>query len=223
MDTAEALKQAMQAVRDAEIPEELWSTALPLALADLRGSTSGGSARPAGESTPPLTPSPAPARRATKGTARRNGTSSAGDSEVGIFESAATDDGFLERVAHRTGTQLEDLKDVFHVENGGLHLKVVPRNLGANDKAKTMTVTALMGGAVFAGTDVPSIPFSEIHDVCKTMRCFSTKHAAEYIRETDGFGSIGSGKASSLTHKTGWEAEFAKAVDRTLGKGDSES
>ena len=38
MNTTEAMKQAMQALRDAGIPEDLWPTALPLALADVRAS-----------------------------------------------------------------------------------------------------------------------------------------------------------------------------------------
>ncbi len=214
MNTTEALKQAMQAVKDAGIPEELWPTALPLALADLRGIS--------------VTPAPTgssnggneTATRAAKKRARKLPSPAKPDDggPAGVFEKAASEADFLDRVARQTETSAEDLRDVFHVEKGELHLKVLSKDLGDNDKAKTMTVTALMGGAVFAGTDVPSIPFSEIHRVCKTMRCFSDKHAAEYIRETPGFGSIGSSRSSALTHKNGWETEFAKAVVRVLKK-----
>jgi hypothetical protein len=214
MDTAEALKRAMQAVREAGIPEELWPTALPLALADLRGGSPSSSA-----SDPPSKRGGTKAKP-TKRAARSKPSVKPGDDVVSVFKMAATEGGFLDRVARQTETSAEDLRDVFHVENGELHLKVLSKDLGDNDKAKTKTVTALMAGAVFAGTSVASIPLPDIHQVCKTMRCYSDKHAAEYVRTTPGFGSIGGGRSAALTHKNGWEREFKNAVARVLGKAD---
>lgn len=215
MDTAQALKQAMQAVKEAGIPEELWPTALPLALADLRRAPEGNPTT--GSSTEGNNMGTKPMRRPSKSASSRK---SDGDGGTGVFQTVAIEADFLERVARQAETNVDDLRDVFHIESGALQLKVLSKDLGDNDKAKTMTVTALMGGAVFAGSAVPSIPFAEIHRVCKTMRCYSDKHAAEYVRETNGFGSIGSGKSSALVHKNGWEAEFAKAIARVLKKSD---
>ena len=215
MDTAEALKLAMKAVKDAGIPEEHWATALPLALADLRGASAG--KPPNGSST-----ETSPTRTKAKKRSSRSGppTKPEDGAGAGVFQSVAVGTDFINRVARQTETKAEDLHDVFHIENGALQLKVLPKNLGDNDKAKTMTVTALMAGAVFAGSDVPSIRFAAIHQLCKSLRCYSEKHAAEYVRETSGFGSIGTGRSSALTHKSGWENEFAKAVARVLKKGD---
>lgn len=215
MDTAEALKQAMKAVRDAGIPEELWPTALPLALADLRGASAGKT--PTGSSTEANTTRTKAKKRPSRSSPPTKTEDGAG---AGVFQTVAAGADFIDRVARQTETKAEDLHDVFHIENGALHLKVLPKNLGDNDKAKTMTVTALMAGAVFAGSDVPSIPYAEIHQLCKALRCYSEKHAAEYVRETSGFGSIGTGRSSALTHKSGWENEFAKAVARVLKKVD---
>lgn len=215
VDTAEALKQAMQAVKDAGIPEDLWPTALPLALADLRGTLA--TTTPAGSSNWRNETGTQSTKRTSKS---RSASKTEDGSEAGVFHSAAVEPDFLDRVAHQTETNVTDLRDVFHTEDGELHLKVPSKDLGDNDKAKTRTVTALMAGAVFAGTTVRSIPFPEIHQVCRTMRCYSDKHAAEYVRETTGFGSFGSGKSSALTHKNGWEAEFKKAVMRVLKKTD---
>jgi len=206
----------MQAVKDAGIPEDLWPTALPLALADLRGASA--SSSQTGSSGRRSVTGTKSTKRALKSSSSTR-TDDDGD-EAGVFRTAAVDADFLDKVARQTETNVTDLRDVFHIEDGELHLKVLPKELGDNDKAKTRTVTALMAGAIFAGTTVRSIPFPEIHRVCKTMRCYSEKHAADYVRETPGFGSIGSGRSSALTHKNGWETEFAKAVARVLKKTD---
>lgn len=206
---------AMQAVKAAGIPEELWPTALSLALADLRGNTGEQGAGVAQADTSSRKP---PSRKSTSRAASSQSGAAQDGHDLGIFAAAAKSPSFLDRVARQTDTNLDDLGDVFHVEAGALHLKVPSKDLGATDKAKTKTVTALMAGAVFAGTDIQSIPFPEIHQVCKAMRCFSSKHAAEYVRETEGFGAVGAGRSAALTHKNGWEATFAAAVDRVLGK-----
>lgn len=215
MDTSEALRKAMQAVKDAGIPEDLWPTALPLALADLRGNIG---APGAGVARTEISSGKSPGGKSTsRGASSQNRVAQNGH-EPSTFAVAASSPDFLDRIARQTGTNLDDLRDVFHIEGDALDLKVPSKGLGATDKAKTKTLTALMAGAVFAGTDIQSIPFSEIHQVCKAMRCFSSKHAAEYVRETDGFGAVGSGRSAALTHKNGWEAAFAAAVDRVLGK-----
>jgi hypothetical protein len=214
VDTATALKQAMQAVRDAGIPEELWPTALPLALADLRREN-GPSSDPLGGAAPKR---PRPARKP----ARPTNVSAAPRAER-VLNSVAAESTFLETVARQTETDVGDLRDVFHIDGGRLQLKVLSKDLGDNDKNKTMTVTALVAGAVFAGSRAASVPFSEIHEICKEMRCYSEKHAAEYVRETKGFGTVGSGRSSALTHKNGWELAFADAVQRVLKKPDDDA
>lgn len=214
MNTTEALKQAMQAVKDAEIPEDLWPTALPLALADLRRSSTSNKGDGSADRRRTTTRRPVKKRASKPSPSGKTDV----DSEAGLFETAAIGKDFLDRVAHQTDTNLEDLRDVFHVEDHKLQLKILPRNLGETDRAKVMTVTALIGGAAFGGTNVASVPFSELYASLKAMRCFNSKHAAEHVRETPGFGSIGSKQTLSLTHKKGWEAEFGKAIARVLKK-----
>jgi hypothetical protein len=193
MNTADALRRAMQAVKDADIPEDLWPIALPLALADLRdnsaavdSSTRNDSAARAPKQSQhsggiPKKPVKRPPRPAAP-------FSKAGvGSQTGIFETVAAAPEFLERVSKQTGVDIGDIKDVFHIESGALQLKVLGKDLGATDKPKTKTVTALMAGAVFAGSDIPSIPYSESCDAsARNMRpstCVKQQVSARWARE----------------------------------------
>ena len=224
VNTASALKQAMKAVKDAGIPEELWSTALPLALADIRGTVGSAGAPPAAATAAQPVTAPATKKKAAK-TRPRNGSALASSALAassvltGLPDQAA----FFKKVSTETGVTVADLGDVFHIQGGQLELKVVSKDLGLSNKASVETITALVGGAVFAGTEHTTIPFRDIHAVSKTKRCFDTNNASSYIKGTTGFAAVGSGANQALTHKSGWQKEFGAAVKRALGKGDVEA
>jgi hypothetical protein len=76
----------------------------------------------------------------------------------------------------------------------------------------------LLAGLVFAGTEHRKLPFSEINEFCKAKNFFNAANSSSYIRATPGFAALGAGKSQTLTTKTGWQAEFAKAANRALKK-----
>lgn len=143
MDTAEALKQAMKALRDAEIPPELWETALPLALADIRGGIpeprgSSGDAAASSERT-----SSKKARTARKGTPRRSTPKATPHDELTVLVNLPDEAALFQKIEAETGVSKTDLADLFHVEAGRVELKVPGPQLGKNTKAATMTIAAL--------------------------------------------------------------------------------
>lgn len=214
MDTAEALKKAMQALRDADIPQDLWDTALPLALADIRGGTPGkdpGSANSTG--------------RARKSTAQKKGSASrspartsAAAEEPAVLAGLPDDDTLFKAIAAETGVSETDLADLFHIEGGRVQLKTPGRQLGSNSKAATMTIAALLGGLTFGGTDHRKLPFKEINEFLKAKNVFHEKNASTYIKATPGFASVANGRVLFLTTKTGWASAFANAAAQALGK-----
>jgi hypothetical protein len=214
MDTAEALKKAMQALRDAEIPQELWETALPLALADIRG-------RVPGEPKTPTDSSPNP-RKATgqKRQATASGSARAVevDDEPRVLDGLPDSGALFQVVAAETGVSEADLEDLFHVEGGRVQLKTPGRQLGANSKAATMTIAALLGGLALAATDHRKLPFKEINDYLKAKNVFHEKNASTYIKATPGFAFVANGRALYLTTRTGWAQAFADAAGRALGR-----
>lgn len=217
MDTTEALKRAMQALRDAAIPESLWPTALPLALEDLR---SGGA--PAGAATKPHAPAPLPpAGKVSKSKPKKsNGTprqaTAAAASTPSVLAGIPDEQTFFSSIEKETGASVTDLSDIFHIENGQLQLKVAAKDLGTGPKHGTQTITALLGGAVFAGTSHRKLPFAEIHEVCKAKHFFNQANAASYIKGTPGFSAVTNPLA--LTTKSGWQVEFIKTINRVLKK-----
>ena len=131
-------------------------------------------------------------------------------------------DDFFASIAHETGVDDQDLRDVFHVEGGAVELKLPAKDLGDNNKAKTTTIATLLAGALFGGTDHQRLPFGEVHDVCRAKRCFDSGNASSYLKSLPGFAALGTGKSQDITARSGWEAEFSKAVQRVLGKGDDD-
>ena len=212
MDTTELLKKAWEAVVNSGVPSELQGIALTAAVDDLRGlnPASPASTPPAGGRTP-IT---------RKATSARSASPSASQGSQSILDDVGGADEFFRAIAHETGVNEQDLRDVFHVEGGAVELKVPAKNLGANTKAKTVTIAALLGGAVFAGTSHSRLPFKDIHTVCKAKKCFDQANGSTNIKATPGFAAVGAATSQALTHKSGWEGEFASAVARALAKAD---
>lgn len=222
VDTTELLKQAMAAVKEAGVPEPLQAVALQLAVEDLRGgdgqsraqrprrgSGAGGGSAPAKQS------SRASTKRAPS---KRSGSDVSVES---ILSNLPDESSLFKAIEKETSVPVGDLQDVFHIEDGHLNLKVASKELGTNKKASTQTVTALLGGVVFAGTDKRQLPFSEINAYCTAKHCFDSANSASYIKATPGFSSVGSRRTQELVTRTGWQNEFAKATRRVLGKAEA--
>jgi hypothetical protein len=128
---------------------------------------------------------------------------------------------FFKSIEKETGVSTTDLSDVFHIEDARLELKVASKDLGANKRAQAQTVTALLAGAVFAGTTERKLSFTEINSVCRAKHCFDSANSATSIKTTPGFGSIGSSKDQVVVTKNGWQKAFAVAARRVLGKPES--
>lgn len=214
MDTAEALKLAMAAIKEAGIPESLWPTALPLALDDLRGKHAASPAKPPHDK-------PAKASKANK-TATKSAKSSprptaapAGDAVLATIPDETT---FFKSIEKETGVPVSDLADVFHVDAGKLEFKLASKDLGTGSKQGTQSITALLGGAVFAGTTHRKLPFVEIHEMCKARHFFNSGNASAFIKGTTGFAAVGSGPSLSLTTTSGWQDAFEKAINKALKK-----
>lgn len=197
----------MAAVEEASVPPELRAVALQIAAQDLRMTGPAALAQRAEGNTP----------RSGNSRPAAAGTTS---SDIAIVNSIPDEGEFFAAIENETGVLVTDLSDIFHVEDGILGLKVSSKSLGMSRRAQTQTLTALLAGAVFAGTTERKLSFSEINKVCHAKHCFDPKHAADYIKETAGFGSLGVGKAQAIVTKGGWQDAFAAATRRVLGKAD---
>ena len=221
MDTGELLKAAMEAVKAAGVPKELQATALELAVADLRASSGSRGASPAAKQP---RAAKATSTGATNGAAKRAAPrkkSAATSPEHAVLQRVPDETSFFKAIEKETGVSLQDLGDIFHIDGGSLELKVPSRSLGANKRAQTQTVAALLAGAVFAGTSERRLSFSEVNLVCDAKHCFDSANSASSIKATPGFSSIGAGKAQVLVTRSGWQDAFAAATRRVLGKAES--
>lgn len=221
MEAAALLKKAWEAVVESGVPTDMQDAAFKAAIDHLSMPKRGGdSSAPAPADEPSPVDKTATATKKRTTSKKQSGSANAGSSPGAVLSQVPDADVFFEAVAKETGVREQDLRDVFHIADGVLQLKVAGKDLGGNNKAATMTVTALLAGAVFAGTDHESLPISEIHDACRAKRCHGGKNASRYVKATPTFASIGNGPSSSLTHRSGWQGEFARAVAAALGKSE---
>lgn len=210
----------MEAVKAAGVPKELQAAALELAVADLRASAASGKKGPAAATKRTRAPGGA-SKAGTKRPAPRQRPDSA--TEDSVLSRLPDESTFLKAIEKETGVSTKDLADIFHIDDGRLELKIASKSLGANKRAQTQTVTALLAGAVFAGTSERKLSFGEINRVCDAKHCFDSGNAAASIKATPGYSSLGAGKAQAIVTKSGWQDEFAKASRRVLGKPEPKS
>ena len=132
------IKQAWQAVVDSGVPEEIQGEAFKAAVPDIRGTAlvaplpnvkGGGDAK----------------RKKKSAAVRPSGKSSQNSSpSKSVLNDVGDADEFFARIAHETDVVEQDLRDLFHVESGALELKLASKDLGDNNKAKTVTVACLL-------------------------------------------------------------------------------
>jgi hypothetical protein len=221
LDTTEAFRIAMKVLRDAEVPESLWPTALPLplALADLRGVLR---AKVSSANVNDRAPAKGAPKRSNKAKSKPKNPSSqratSASDALSILIALPDEDALFKAVEKETQVSVSDLADLFHVEAGAPHIKAPSKDLGSTKKAGAQTITALVAGLVFAGTPHRKLSFKEVADVCRAKHVFDSANSAASIRTTPGFGSVGAGPTNAIVTKTGWQAEFSKAVQRALKK-----
>ncbi len=210
MDVGELLKEAWKAVEISGVPKELQAVAFSTAVEMLRDTRELPDAAQ-------VKTRDASGKQATPKKVRRSSPPRASSSDEGsALPNVGTQADFFRRVAKETNVTVEALGDIFHVENGSLELKVASKDLGSTKKSQMQTIAVIVAGAYFAGTETPKVPFAAIYPIFKSKRCFDQANAATYLKSLPGFSALGNGSSQHLSTKSGWHAEFAKAVGRVL-------
>jgi hypothetical protein len=228
-DITSHVQQTMTALRDGGVPESLWPTAFPLVFevvlngAPAASHTQSDSHLSLAAKKDPPDDAPA-SKKAVKSKTKRIGAvrqaPARSGAEPGVLSSLPDQETLFASIERETTVPVEDLRDVFHVENGQLEIKVPSRDLGPNSKVIHETMTSLLAGVVFAGT-THKLPTAEITQMCDRKRVADKNgNAARFIKGTTGVAAVGTGRAQSLTPVRGWQDEFKKAVDRVLKRGE---
>lgn len=207
----------MEAVKAAGVPKELQATALELAVADLRAGRVPGK-KAVAEKPTPVPSSNRSSKAAKKPSSGRANTEAA--TAPSVLSRISDESTFFKGIENETRVPSSDLADIFHIDGGNVELKVPSRSLGANKRAQTQTLTALIAGAVFGGTKERKLPFGDIKAVCVAKNCFDSANSASSIKATPGFSTVGSGRAQSVVTRSGWQDEFARAARRVLGRAE---
>jgi hypothetical protein len=212
MEVGDVLKQAWAAVEASGVPKELEAVAFTVAVDILRAeyrpfdkpSVDGG------------VQAKVPVARKPKSKSGRSNSSGSRDDGSDLLPSVGTQSEFFRNIAKATDVSVERLGDIFHVEDGSVELKIPAKDLGSSKKGQMQTISVILAGAYFAGTDTPKVPFAAVYQVCKNKRCFDQANAATYLKSLPGFSALGTGSSQHLSTKSGWEKEFERAVLRVL-------
>lgn len=175
MEANELLRRAWEAVEASGVPESLYETAFREALDHLRakeGGSSSASTRDAG----------ALGRRRGGPASRSTGAGS----EAAKKQAAPSvdEDTFFATLAHESGVEETDLRDVLSLSGTNVHVTAATRVLGANKAQQARTITALVAGARGFGLGERPIDASAVRDEVKRKHAYdqsnySTKHLEE--------------------------------------------
>jgi hypothetical protein len=217
MDTAELLRRAWEAVQASEVPESLQEAAFREAVEDLRAtegeSPGSSSARDTGTAS-------GPGRSKAKAKAKSKSRSTAAVEENAT--PSVDEDTFFANLAHESGVEEADLRDVLSLSGGKIHVTPPTRTLGTTKAEQARTVTALVAAARAVGLGERPIDAAAVRAEVKRKNCYDEpNYASKHLGEMAGFNRGGS--SSEMVTTSRWPREFAEAVNRALGRPADES
>lgn len=198
VDANDILKRAWKAVKESGVPEALHETAFIEAIALIRGAHAGDAG---GGATPRTTPAPPPSP--TPGAP--NG-------------SAGVPNGTYAKIAHETGVPVEDLQQVFYVEDGGdersIKLVVPARKLGSAKSTQARSVVAIVAGARHAAFDENQVSSTPIREECGRVKCYDASNFTKHVDALAGFNL----RDGVFFPNAKWIDDFKSAVGQALNK-----
>lgn len=204
MGLAVSIKEAWAAVEESGVPDHVQEVAFREALRAVLGTTpSQGAPAP-----PTIQPS----------------AGSTGSSGVGVQSSDGPDDSLSEQaviaaVADHTGVSVENLEQVFHLDNGVVKLSVNHNALGKNAADKTRAAAQIITVVRKIGMGHPDTDFDTIRDECQRKHFYDSKNFAnKHLPGIDGFVVKGEGRSKRLEARTSGINSFSALIDKVLGQ-----
>jgi len=210
MDTSELLKRAWEAVEKSGIPESLHGVAFPEAVADIRASEGGNASSGARTA----------ARGPGKSQAKPKGGAKAATAESST--PSVDEHTFFADLAHESGVDEADLRDVLGLSGGSVVVNPPTRKLGTTKAQQARTITALVAGARAFGLGERPINAVAVRAEVRRKNAYDeNNYASKHLGELQGFNRGGNNAEMVTTSK--WVSEFVAAVDQALGRTEDES
>lgn len=214
METSELLRRAWQAVEKSGVPESMHAVALQAAVEDIRALEGGGSSETRG--------SGGTSGRGASGRSktRSNRTRSKGASEQSEVE-VVSEDTFFQVLAHESGVDEADLRDVLGLSGDKVHVTPPTRVLGGTKAHQARTITALVAGARAFGLGERPIDARAVRAEVKRKNAYDeANYAAKHLGELQGFNR--GGTSAEMVTTSRWDRDFAAAVNQALGRAEDE-
>lgn len=122
-----------------------------------------------------------------------------------------TDQALLARIASESGAAINDLAELFYVENDEPRIAVPARKLGSSLREQQERVAYLIAGARFYGLDEADVPFEHVRNELTRLKCLDSKNFATYMRDLPGVVVVGD-RQKSLRPRPSMAEYFISAV-----------
>jgi len=208
METDELLKRAWAAVEKAGIPEHVQGVALQEAIADLRADD------PAG---------PVEIRRGggvEKKASKQRSRSAARGRLLSPSDNAEVTidlDEFFAHLAHESGLDASELRDVLHVTaDGKVQVSPPSKDLGSSAAEQARNVIALVAGGRAFGLGEQPVDANAVRREVERKRCYQQNNfASNHLGPMKGFNAGATKAEIRLTSK--WVDEFKAAMTKARG------
>jgi hypothetical protein len=212
-DVADLLQTAWRAVQHSNVPDQVHGVAFQEAVAMLRAEPLAQTGRSGGKTH-------RKSRRRSLPTAASGRTVQIDSSDGAETRPARAipEAEFFSSLSEESGVPEEELRQVFHLANGGTSVQVLPptRNLGKSRAEQAQTVVVLMSGARFGGMGESPVQADEVRAECSRKNCYDQNNfASKHVGPLKGFNLLGT-KQIAINPK--WVSEFDASVARIVGR-----
>jgi hypothetical protein len=217
MDTSELLRRAWEAVEKSGVPESMHAVALQAAVEDLRAQE-GGDASSDGSGGGGTTGRAGTGRGKPKARPTRTAKATSDQTETPSVD----EDTFFTTLAHESGVDETDLRDVLSLSGGKVHVTPPTRLLGTTKAQQARTITSLVAGARAFGLGERPIDARAVRDEVKRKNAYDeANYSVRALGELQGFNRGGSSAEMVATSR--WDRDFVNAVNQALSRTEDES
>lgn len=201
MDTSAVLKEAWAAVENAGLPDKIHEAAFKEALRLIAPLPSAATVQQSGQAGKPGS------GLSTGGGAGSNGSAPSGDDQSESAITASEND-LLERVATGTGTDLEVLLNLVHLDNGQLRISLPGIKLGKNNADKTRMIARIFTIVRSFGLNEDDTSVELVRDEAQRLKCYDSANFTAQLSKLNGYITKGTGANRRIQAKGPGIAEF---------------
>ena len=198
------LKAAWSCVDAAGLPEPVQATALQIAASAISAA---------------ISPTSLSIESGTEATSAEGGSPRTPQLVRGVEADGLGDEDIFATLHQESGVAEDDLRRVYSLKEGSLHVSVARSALGANEAAKNRTIATLVLGARYFAEGKKEVSIGEIRAAAKALRHEPSRNLTTHLDNVAGTIATGTGSDRSVrVQEARFQGAFESAIAAIVGE-----